>query len=85
LRSPRGVQSDPEGTLWRDPPHYWENIVYPAYIDANRDVFEGGDVERGKPSGKVERLVLLESLEMSMGDAVSRSCEVIAAFLEAEA
>jgi len=77
------VQSDPEGTLWRDPPQYWENIVYPAYVDANREVFEDGDVEQGKPSGKVEKLVLLESLEMSMGDAVSRSCEVIAAFLDA--
>ncbi|KAJ7874768.1 P-loop containing nucleoside triphosphate hydrolase protein [Mycena olivaceomarginata] len=71
-----------EGTLWRDPPHYWENIVYPAYVDANREVFEGGDVEKGKPTGKVENLVLLESLEMSMGDAVSRSCEVIAAYLD---
>ncbi|KAJ7668469.1 hypothetical protein DFH06DRAFT_1181813 [Mycena polygramma] len=71
-----------EGTLWRDPPHYWENIVYPAYVDANRDVFEGGDVEKGAPTSKVEGLVLLESLEMSMGDAVSRSCEVISAFLD---
>ncbi|KAF8170292.1 P-loop containing nucleoside triphosphate hydrolase protein [Mycena galopus ATCC 62051] len=76
------VQSDPEGTLWRDPPQYWENIVYPAYVDANREVFEEGDVEKGKPTAKVEKLVLLESLEMSMGDAVSRSCEVIAAFLD---
>ncbi|KAJ6558488.1 P-loop containing nucleoside triphosphate hydrolase protein [Mycena vulgaris] len=77
------VQSDPEGTLWRDPPLYWEQIVYPAYVDANRDVFENGDVETGAPSGKVAGLVLLESLEMSMGEAVSRSCEVIAGFLEA--
>ncbi|KAF7362119.1 Fumarate reductase [Mycena venus] len=74
-----------EGTLWRDPPQYWENIVYPAYVDANRDVFEDGDVEKGKPTAKVEKLVLLDSLEMSMGDAVSRSCEVIAAFLDAGA
>ncbi|KAJ6497810.1 P-loop containing nucleoside triphosphate hydrolase protein [Mycena sanguinolenta] len=71
-----------EGTLWRDPPHYWENIVYPAYVDANREVFEGGDVEKGKPTGKVEKLVLLESLEMSMDEGVSRSCEVIAGFVD---
>ncbi|KAJ7690668.1 P-loop containing nucleoside triphosphate hydrolase protein [Mycena rosella] len=76
------VQSDPEGTLWRDPPLYWEQIVYPAYVDASRDVFEAGDVERGAPSGKVAGLVLLESLEMSMGDAVSQSCKVISGFLE---
>ncbi|EDR08894.1 uncharacterized protein LACBIDRAFT_161970, partial [Laccaria bicolor S238N-H82] len=28
------------GTLWRDPPHYWEEIVYPAYLEAHKDVFE---------------------------------------------
>ncbi|KAJ7647557.1 P-loop containing nucleoside triphosphate hydrolase protein [Roridomyces roridus] len=74
------VQSDPEGTLWRDPPHYWEQIVYPAYVDAHAAVFENGDVEKGGPSGKVEGLVLLESLSMTMGEAVDRSCEVISAF-----
>ncbi|KAJ7078836.1 P-loop containing nucleoside triphosphate hydrolase protein [Mycena belliarum] len=76
------VQSDPEGTLWRDPPHYWEQIVYPAFVDAHAAVFEGGDVEAGAPSGKVAGLVLLESLSMSMEDAVSRSCEAICAFAE---
>ncbi|KAJ7718023.1 P-loop containing nucleoside triphosphate hydrolase protein [Mycena maculata] len=75
------VQSDPEGTLWRDPPMYWEQIVYPAFIDAHRDVFENGDVENGAPTGKVAGLVLLESLSMTMGDAVNRSCEVISAFI----
>ncbi|KAJ7072558.1 P-loop containing nucleoside triphosphate hydrolase protein [Mycena amicta] len=66
-----------EGSLWRDPPNYWEQIVYPAYVDANRDVFENGDVENGVPTGKVEGLVLLEGI--TMGEAVSRSCEVISA------
>ncbi|KAJ7502854.1 P-loop containing nucleoside triphosphate hydrolase protein, partial [Mycena galericulata] len=75
------VQSDPEGTLWRDPPLYWEQIVYPAYVDANREVFENGDVEKGAATGKVKDLVLLESLEMRMGDAVDRSCEVISRFI----
>jgi len=70
-----------EGTLWRDPPQYWEQIVYPAYVDANREVFENGDVETGAASGKVGGLVLLESLEMAMWEAVSRSCEVISAFI----
>ncbi|KAF7315250.1 Fumarate reductase [Mycena indigotica] len=73
------VQSDPEGTLWRDPPNYWEQIVYPAYVDANREVFIDGDVENGKPTEKVEGLALLEGI--TMGDAVSRSCELIASTL----
>jgi hypothetical protein len=71
------VQSDPEGTLWRDPPNYWEQIVYPAYLDAHYEMFEDGDVERGRPGNKVQGLVLLESLEMEMVDAVETCCEVL--------
>jgi len=73
-----GVQSDPEGALWRDPPNYWEQIVYPAYLDAHRDLFEGGDVQRGKPTGnKLEDLVVIEGLEMSMGDMVELCCRIL--------
>ncbi|KAB5595973.1 Nicotinamide riboside kinase [Ceratobasidium theobromae] len=54
------VQSDPEGSLWRDPPHYWEQIVYPAYVRANEHLFEGEDVERGilKPDYAEEFILL---------------------------
>jgi len=72
-----GVQSDPEGALWRDPPGYWDDIVYPAYVDAFKDVFAAGDVEHGAPTDKVGRLVLLESLQMTMGEAVERCCEEV--------
>ena len=72
-----GVQSDPEGDLWRDPPDYWENIVYPAYVDAHKDVFENGDVESGKLAKNVDGLVLLDMLDTSMTEAVERCCEII--------
>jgi nicotinamide/nicotinate riboside kinase len=71
------VQTDPEGTFWRDPPDYWENIVWPAYVDAHSRIFENGDVEHGKPTGVIEGLVLLETLDMSMTEAVERCCQVI--------
>lgn len=41
------VQSDPEGGLWRDPPGYFDDIVYPAYVRANKNLFEGSDIEKG--------------------------------------
>ena len=69
-----GVQSDPEGALWRDPPEYWEQIVWPAYVRAHKDVFENGDLEHGAPAGKVDRLVLIEGLEQSMSDVVDNVC-----------
>ena len=44
------MQSDPEGSLWRDPPGYFDDIVYPAYVRAHTHVFEAGDVEQGAVS-----------------------------------
>ncbi|PPQ98383.1 hypothetical protein CVT24_004062 [Panaeolus cyanescens] len=76
------VQSDPEGSLWRDPPEYWENIVYPAYLEAHREVFENGDVHNGNPTKKVEGLILLESLNISMTDAVERCCGMLKDYVE---
>lgn len=72
-----------EGALWRDPPGYWEDIVWPAYVDAHKDLFIDGNVESGQLSGeKVPNLVLLETLQMSPTDSVAKSCDVIRAFLE---
>jgi len=71
------VQSDPEGVLWRDPPGYWEDIVYPAYLDAHKDIFVDGDVEHGPLTSTVDGLILIESLEISMSDAVERCCSVL--------
>ncbi|CAD6939213.1 unnamed protein product [Tilletia controversa] len=33
--------------LWQDPPGYYDNIVWPAYVLAHQGMFEHGDVERG--------------------------------------
>lgn len=72
-----GVQTDPEGALWRDPPNYWEQIVYPAYVDAHREVFKDGDVEEGEPDSKVEGLIVLESLKMEMNEVVIKCSQVL--------
>ena len=34
--------------MWRDPPLYWEQIVWPAYVAAHKDMLEGGDIEHGQ-------------------------------------
>jgi len=76
------VQFNPEGTLWRDPPMYWEHIVYPAYIEAHQDMFANGDVENGKPTGqRVPGLVVMEPVkkgaEMSIDDIVRCCCDAL--------
>jgi len=71
-----------EGSLWQDPPQYWEHIVYPAYIEAHKDMFGNGDVEHGKLTGeRVADLVSIEPVkkgaELSMDDIVGVCCDVL--------
>jgi nicotinamide/nicotinate riboside kinase len=68
-----------EGTWWRDPPGYWENVAYPAYKEASKQFFEGGDVEQAPLSekGKAQGLMLIEGLERDMGEIVGTVCKGI--------
>ncbi|KAF9268763.1 P-loop containing nucleoside triphosphate hydrolase protein [Marasmius fiardii PR-910] len=76
------VQSDPEGSLWRDPPMYWEQIVWPAYLEAHRDAFVDGDVESGVPNERVRGMSLINSLEIGMDEIVERTCAALRNKLE---
>lgn len=83
-----GAQFNEEGDEWVDPPDYWETIVLPAYLDAHREIFEGGDVENGGLTNKVEGLILIEpekeDKEMSMTDIVERCCRELYQLVRAE-
>ncbi|TFK53896.1 hypothetical protein OE88DRAFT_1654267 [Heliocybe sulcata] len=77
-----------EGALWRDPPGYFDQIVYPAYVRAHQDVFANHDVENGvvvTENGKVGDLVVLEPLKVEggMDGIVDRACKVIEEKLKA--
>ncbi|KAI0256448.1 P-loop containing nucleoside triphosphate hydrolase protein [Lactifluus subvellereus] len=65
-------QMNAEGAFWKDPPGYFEQLVYPAYVDAHRSIFTDGDVEGGSPL--LPGLMLIEPLQMSMDDIVARCC-----------
>ncbi|KAF6767267.1 Phosphoribulokinase/uridine kinase [Kalmanozyma brasiliensis GHG001] len=59
LRTPRAVlkqrreerfgYATAEGTVWKDPEGYFDNIVWPAYELAHKGVFVNQDVEQGEP------------------------------------
>ena len=52
--------------------------MYPAYVEAHSEVFEGGNIENGGlTGGKAENLVLIEGLEMSMGSMVENCCKIL--------
>ncbi|KAL5524140.1 hypothetical protein ACEPAG_8313 [Sanghuangporus baumii] len=71
------VQSDPEGALWRDPPNYFDQIVYPAYIRAHTRMFIDGDFEKGSPSDFVKGLLLIDSEKLGMDEIFEKSAELI--------
>ncbi|KAG8929931.1 ribosylnicotinamide kinase [Tulasnella sp. 418] len=67
-----------EGGMWKDPPGYFEQIVYPAYVKAHQEVFEDGDVENGQLSRKkVSDLILLDGIALNMTEIVEKTCESI--------
>ncbi|KAI0258171.1 hypothetical protein BC834DRAFT_975410 [Gloeopeniophorella convolvens] len=68
-----------EGSFWRDPPGYFDQLVYPAYVDAHKAIFSDADVEKGSPV--LPGLVLIEPLQMGMDDIVTRCCEELVAVL----
>jgi nicotinamide/nicotinate riboside kinase len=52
--------------------------VYPAFVEAHSEIFEGGDVENGEPTGKkAGDLVLIKGLEMEMSDVVEKCCKIL--------
>ncbi|CEQ42415.1 SPOSA6832_04221, partial [Sporobolomyces salmonicolor] len=72
------VQSNADGTLWRDPENYWDLCVWPAYLKAHRPLFVDGDVESGAPDpSAIEGVELFEAKELGMDEMVRRACERI--------
>ncbi|GAA6043959.1 hypothetical protein JCM8097_004889 [Rhodosporidiobolus ruineniae] len=67
---------NPEGSLWQDPPNYWDECVWPAYLRAHRPLFLNGDVEHGAtdPSA-IEGVDVLEAKELGMEQMVVRALE----------
>ncbi|GAA5849334.1 hypothetical protein JCM5353_006741 [Sporobolomyces roseus] len=72
------VQSDPEGSLWRDPENYWDLCVWPAYLKAHRPLFESGQVESGPiDKNAISGVTVLEAKELSMDEMVERALREI--------
>lgn len=79
-REARGGYATAEGTVWQDPPTYFDDVVWPAYVLAHHNLFEEGDVEHGKliktqsdregDGGAVRDLVLLNSNDDSQGNGL---------------
>lgn len=94
-REARGGYATAEGTVWQDPPGYFEHVIWPAYVLAHRALFANGDVEQGEPAHvdkdaegdgqAVCDLVLLNSdNETSMEAVVDAACAAIERQLMAE-
>ncbi|KAI9510063.1 P-loop containing nucleoside triphosphate hydrolase protein [Russula earlei] len=62
-----------EGVFWKDPPGYFQELVYPAYVQAHRALFTDGDVEGG--ALLAPGIVLIEPQQMNMDDIFTRCCE----------
>jgi len=85
-RDARKAYMTAEGSWWQDPPNYWEQIVYPAYVKAHKDIFTDNDVENGKLIPEVScQIILLEANQLGMPELLNAVCHSILAFLGPEA
>lgn len=58
--------------------------MWPAYVAAHESIFEDGDIENGKPNGRVPGLLLFDGLNLSMSEMVERVCGVLDSGLRGE-
>ncbi|GAA5891247.1 hypothetical protein JCM8208_002559 [Rhodotorula glutinis] len=67
-----------EGSLWKDPPEYWDSCVWPAYLRAHAPLFVSRDVEHGAfDPHAIDGIELLEANELGMEAMVVRACGAI--------
>jgi nicotinamide/nicotinate riboside kinase len=59
-----------EGGVWQDPPEYFDQIVWPAYIKAHEDV------------ANVDRMTVVNPDDGDLTNAFEVTCEAIDAFLK---
>lgn len=68
-------------TFWEDPPGYFDDIVWPAYIKAHKHLFRNDNVEAGdlseRAKGKDMDMYLLETSKVGMDGMVQEMAEAI--------
>jgi nicotinamide/nicotinate riboside kinase len=69
------------GSIWTDPPNYFDNIVYPAYLKAHEALFVDQNVEDGKlaPNAVERGIQVFTPAEGSEGmeRVVDAACDAI--------
>ncbi|GAA6003932.1 hypothetical protein JCM10207_006473 [Rhodosporidiobolus poonsookiae] len=77
-REERAGYHTAEGSLWQDPPNYWDLCVWPAYLRAHRPFFVDGNVETGAVDpAVVEGVRVFEAKELGMEKMVEQACEAL--------
>ena len=90
---PKRVSSSTEGGFWVDPPGYFDDIVYPAYLEAHSHMFSNGDVESGSLKEELQEaktFTLIDAVhdeensdeKVVMTRVLSKACEEVVRHLE---
>nr|XP_019010469.1 nicotinamide riboside kinase [Kwoniella pini CBS 10737]OCF49250.1 nicotinamide riboside kinase [Kwoniella pini CBS 10737] len=80
-REERQVYVLQHGSVWVDPPNYFEKIVWPGYVKAHSQIFDGVETgpvkEEWGPKGKGLHLVEPKDGEEGMTSAFEQTCDAI--------
>lgn len=91
-RTERGGYATAEGTVWQDPPGYFEHVIWTGYVQAHKALFEDDDVEHGAPrkveqdlpddGAPVKDLILIEAEQNDVNETVKIAVEELAGKIE---
>ena len=75
------------GEVWQDPPFYFDQIVWPAYLEAHAGMFEHGDPVHGKviapendeapDGGAIQNVIVLEAGSCTKHQLALAACDAI--------
>ena len=66
----------PEGAFWQDPPGYWNDIVWPAYLKAHSKMFRNNDVEHGEALTPLLPLRKKDMVEYAVLNTVANGVDI---------
>ena len=66
--------------FWKDPPNYFAEIVYPAYLTYNRPALD--TLERAETHDRIEGLIGLDSEELDIASMVGAAVDNIVESVE---
>ena len=76
-----------DGSVWTDPPDYFEQVVWPSYVEGNSGLFKNADVihgalqwplsEQSVDGSPIRNLHLIDTEHLSVSEVCDIACDLL--------